>query len=285
MKNTIEYFKTLGVDPNTTATIFITVLTFSLGYLISWIAIGIKKSKEKSSYKKSLLLILKDFSKACEKQESVVINSLKGTNLKYGNDFVIRFIPIATIDYLCKLDFNTFIQNIEPLIPKNNFSKAISKLFELIFQIKILNESISDFLKMNFDIYRKYEMEYQDNLFILKQIHDELGMELDGKPIDIEIDGKLIQEYFEIFGFWQRDGMKVDTVSTYNEVICKILAMVRNNKGFPIGLRISQHALKCELAFKNIEKIDGLLKNKIIKFAYYHRRAYRLLRVIIKILN
>ena len=72
MQKFIEYFKSVGVDANTTATILLSILTFSIGLLLSWIARQLKGIKEKNSYKKSLVLILKEFIKACEKQDKIV---------------------------------------------------------------------------------------------------------------------------------------------------------------------------------------------------------------------
>ena len=96
-------------------TIFITLFTFSVGLFISWVAGQLKAFKEKKSYKKSVLLILNDFSKTCERQVKVVTKSLNKAGLKNGNDFIIDYVPFGTLEYLSKIDFNIFIKNFEPI--------------------------------------------------------------------------------------------------------------------------------------------------------------------------
>lgn len=140
MRAIIEYFNGLGVDPNTSVTIVVSILTFSIGFVITWIAKEIAAFRERTSYSESMMLILRDFVKACELQHKAITRSLAKTGLIDGNDFMIRYAPIGTLDYLSRLDFNVFLKNTSPIFFKKKFSKAISKLFQLIAQIKDINE-------------------------------------------------------------------------------------------------------------------------------------------------
>lgn len=284
MQKIIDYFKSFGVDANTTATIFITLFTFSVGLFATWLAGQIKEAKERKSYRKSLLLILRDFSKTCAKQAKVVSASLDKAGLDKGNDFIINYIPIGTLDYLNKIDFTVFLKNFEPTFYKKKFSKAVSKLFSLIAQIKVQNDSIAGFSKMLFEDYRKHENAFYDNVDKLRQIHDELGLNLNGKPI-LPNGGELIQGYFKIFGDWQKAGEKTDMTSEQNELVLKILNINKQFQNVPLVLQTNDIALKADHAYINIVKIDTMLKNKFKDFIHFHRRANKVTDIIIKILE
>lgn len=284
MQKVIDYFKSLGVDANTTATILITIFTFSVGLFATWFAGQIKVYKEKRSYKKSILLILKDFSKGCEKQTKVVAASLEKAGLKTGNDFNISYIPIGTLDYLSKIDFTVFLKHFEPIFYKKNYSKAASKLFSLIAQIKVQNDTIAGFSKMLFEDYRKHEKKFYVNVDKLRQIHDELVVSLNGKQLPPN-DGELIQGYFRIFGDWQKAGEKTDIISEQNEIVLRTLEINKKFQNLPLILKTNDIALKADIAYINIEKIEGLLNDKFQDFIHFHKRAYKLTNVIVRILE
>jgi hypothetical protein len=285
MQKIIDYFKQYGVDANTTATILLTLLTFSLGLLLAWLAKRIKELKERQSYKKSLILILKDFSKSCDKQYKIVCKSLETTGLKKGNDFIVKFIPIATLDYLNNLDFNVFLQKFEPIFFRKNYSKAISKLFELIAHIKIQNDSIADFIKYFSEEFKRHEKQYYENIVQLRNIHDTLGVHLDGKPINKDTGGELIQGYFQIFDDWLKNGGNKNITATHIEIVLKVLDLNRNFQKIPLILKTNEHALNCDIAFENIVKIDTMLQDKFLQFAHFHRRASRVTNMVIRIIK
>lgn len=285
MQKVIDYFKEFGVDANTTATILITLFTFSIGLLATWVAGQIKSFKEKQSYKKSLLLILRDFSKTCDNQTKVVTESLEKVGLNAGNDFMINYIPIGTLDYLNKIDFTVFLKNFEPTFYKKKYSKAVSKLFSLIAQIKVQNDSIAGFSKMLFEEYKIHERQFYDNVDKLRQVHDELGMNFNGKPIVPNTSSELVEVYFQIFGDWMKNGKKTDFESEQNEIVLKVLEINKNFQNIPLILQTNDIALKADIAYINIVKIDAMLKNKFKDFIHFHRRANKLTNVIIEILK
>jgi hypothetical protein len=285
MRQIIEYFKGWEVDANTTATILLTLLTFSLGLLFTWMAGQLKSLKEKRSYKRSLIYILKDFSKACTTQHKTVIQSLEKAGLKKGNDFIINYVPIGTLDYLNKLDFNIFLKNFEPLLFKKNYSKAISKLFELIAQIKIQNDAIAGFSNLLFEAYKKHEKQFYENVDGLRKIHDEVGVQLNATSMQKEKEGDLIQGYFKVFREWQANGEKTDIASEHEEIVLKTLQLNRLHPNILLILTTNELALKADAAYLNVEKIDKMLAQKFKDFAHFHSRASRLTNIIIKIIE
>lgn len=136
---------------------------------------------------------------------------------------------------------------------------------------------------MLFEEYKKHENTIYDNVDKLRQIHDELAIKLNGKPL-IPNGGELIQGYFKIFGYWQKAGEKTDIASEQNELVLKILDINKQYQNVPLILQTNSIALKADHAYINIVKINTMLKNKFKDFIHFHRRAYKLMEVIVKIL-
>lgn len=286
MRQLFSYFKGLGVSENTIASITITLFTFSTGLFLSWLGKRIKNQKERKSYKKSLILILQDFSKACSKQDKVVTTSLIETGFGDNKNFIVSYVPIGTLDYLQKIDFNVFLNNFEPIFYKKHFSKAVSKLFELIAQIKAQNESARDNMKFLSDKYSLHERTYLENLGELRNAHDALGLELDGKPISMEDQAFQFQTFFKIFGEWHNRGAGRTLNTTYNQIISPTLKWLNQiDRPDERVLRISRYTLKCDLAYENIKQTEKMLKTTFENFAHFHKRASKLTNVIIKILR
>jgi hypothetical protein len=284
MKSIIDFFKSYGVEANYSVTFIVTIFVFFLGEIFKWAGRKIKEFKDKHSYKKSLLLILKDFSKACEKQQRPVTASLEKAGFRTGNDFIINYVPIGTLGYLNTLDFNIFLKNFEPFFYKKNYSKAISKLFELIAQIKVQNDQITGFTKMMSEAYQKHEKQFNESVNGLRRLHDELGVRFNGAPLQ-EPDGPIIQGIFKIFGKWQQNGEKTDINSVHTDIVCKILELNRKHQNSHLILPANELCLNADIAYINIEKIEGMLFKKFNDFAHFHKRAAKLTNVIIKILK
>jgi hypothetical protein len=284
MEELINYFEKFGVDANTTATAAITIFVFITGLAFTWAGRQFVTWKEKRSYQKSMILILKDFKKACDSQTKTVQRFLDKAGLKKGNDFIISYVPIGTLDYLSKVDFATFLKNFEPIFFGKLYAKAMSKLFELIAQIRIQNDSIAKNVESFMSAYKTHEKDFYDNLVLLRKIHDELGVRLDGQRLEATPESEFIQKYFIIFGHFVKPNIRLDINTTQENVIAKILQL-NNEYNIPVSLQISNHALRCDIAFQNIEKIDALLFRKFADFVHFHKRASRLITVIIKIIT
>jgi hypothetical protein len=228
--------------------------------------------------------ILIEFQKTCDKQNKLVTNNIDKVGLQFGNDFIARSLPIGTLDYLTKIDLQVFLQNFEPIFPKKIYSKAISKLFNLLAIIKSQNECLEKVLNYFSDRFSVSERNYHQNIDALRRIFDELAVKYNGKEILVEEGGQLIQDYADIFSKWIKNGAITNIYSTYSEIVVPIKGLGKSHKTSPLILPISNHALQCHYAFANIDKIEKSLKVRYNEFAFAHRNASKLLTVILKII-
>jgi len=285
IRSLFDILKHYGVDANTAATLFITLFVFIAGYIVTWMGSFIKELQEKKTYKKSLLFLLSDFSKACEKQHSIISNSLTNASFTGGKDFRMSYVSIGTLDYLYRLDFNTVIQNLEPVCYNKNHSKAISKLFGLISYIKEENDNIFSNQKEFFESYKRYESLYYQSLDDLRKIRDGLYVEFNGKKIERNSSTDLIIGFLSIFDDWHQNGQKKKINSTHKEIILPIIELNRKHQNNPSILEINNIVLKADMAYMNISKVEEVMVSDLRSFAHAHRKAARMLKVIIKILD
>lgn len=270
---------------NTIGSILVPVLIFISGLLAAGITRTFTYYRERRSYQKSVLLILRDFRKECDIQARKVSESLLKTGLTEGNDFMIEYIPISSLEYLGQIDFNTFMKNFTPLFCRGNFSKAVSKLFSFITLIKIQNESLGNFRDLFDKSYTKNEDRFNKNLFGLRKIHDELAQKYDNATPNERMQMLLPIEYSKIFYHWNEKVAKRDMKSTYTHIVLPILNV---NKNFPTNALIldtNNLGLLADIAYQNIQKGEALLKERFNSFVQIHRDASRMLKVIIKILD
>lgn len=175
------------------------------------------------------------------------------------------------------------MQNFEPIFPRKIYSKAISKLFDQLSGIKSQNESLERDLNYFSDRFTVNEKEYQDNIEAIRKIVEELIVRFNGKTLDAE-QGHLIQDCFDIMGNWVKNGAKTNMIDTYPEIVKPVLQLGKTHSTIPLVIPLTDHALKCTYAFGNIEKIEKFLTSRYKKFAFAHRRAEKIVGVILKII-
>lgn len=290
MNRIFDFFHRLGVDPNTTATIFITILVFGLGLLFTWIGSQIKKLSERRRYRRSIIYILEEFSRACKRQTVVVRKTLDKAGLIDGNDFNIDFVPIGTLDYLNRVDLSIMIQNLgRPIIVRlltcrTDTLKAVSKLIEIISLIKVTNEQISTITKAYFDSYRFHEKQFYSSVDDLRKLNDLFSLQLPrGEILPMEV--PYVNGYFEIFNKWFEAGASTVIKDEYKMIVLKVLEHNKKFNNVSHTFQSNNLALLAGNSYSTIEKVDKLLFKHFEHFIQTHRRAGKVVDIIIKILE
>lgn len=280
MQKIIEYFLQFGVDANTTATLVVTLFTFVTGFVITWIGYKVKECRDRVSYRSSYIILLKDLRKSCEKQCVHVEKSLLKSSLIHSQGFNITHVIISGINIFDRVDFNDFLQNFEPIFVSKKYNKAISKLFEVHELIKYINVEIFNTQKELFERFSKHEQIYYKNMSEIRNLIDALNMKYNGKNVEKDM-GIILQSYFDIFNAWYMAGQPRDMSSTHSMLIKKLLEVNGNRFRHPLVLEFNNYALASDLAFQNIIATEEAMRDSFKNFLFHHRRANRLLKVII----
>jgi hypothetical protein len=290
MNKIFDYFHRLGVDKNTTATIFITILVFGLGLFFTWMGSQIKKFSERRRYKKSIIYVLEEFSRACKRQTVVVKKTLDKAGLVDGNDFNIDFVPIGTLDYLNKVDLSIMVQNlgrpivIRLLTCKGSNLKAVSKLIEIVTLIKATNEQVATITKMYFKSYEFHEKQFYSCVDDLRKLNDLFALQAPkGEILPMEI--PYVKSYFDIFNKWFEAGASTIIKVEYEAIVLKVLELNKKFNNVSYTLQTNNLALLASNSYSTIEKVDKLLFEHFTHFIHVHKRAGKIVDVIIKMLE
>ena len=283
MVKIIEFFKQYGVEANYTFTFLFTLFVFFLGVFSQGTARWLSAGRTRRLYRKSLIFILEDFSRACEKQSQTVSASLENTGFMSGKSWIVSFIQIGVLDYLSKLDWDNFIRNFGSSRCKGDASKAISKLISTVADIKYFNEDVSKFTSTMFSAYQPQEKTFQDSVNELRKIHDTMrgGFSAGQRPSAQSLEAGV----FDIFEAWIKDGGKTEMQVVYRELVVKLKELSRRHVSNDPARQIMELSLEAETAYINIENIDTMLHKRFLDFSHVHRRTSRIINMIVKILK
>jgi len=288
VKSFFKIFEQLGINHDTTASIFITIFVFGLGLIFTWISGRIKQKIERKNYKRNIIFLLQDFSEACSRQDLLVKKSLIKAGLANGNDFHIQGVAIGTLDYLNNIDLSDLYKNFQPSIfslkSKKQFSKAISKLIATLYHVKTVNKEMPETKMLFFNIYRENEKKFYSNVNELRKVNDEIASEYTGKEVPIDT-LNYISGYFQILIKWFKNGSKTEPIFENEEIVEAVLAYNQKFISHEIAFRTNNIALEASHAFMNVKKIDTELFKLFEHFAYTHRKASKIIKVVIKIIE
>ena len=282
-----DFFQTLenytGVDSNTWATIFITLIVFGLGLFFTWIGKLINKNSDRKKYKESLNLLLNHLAQGCKKQYYLIHRSLKKSSLVENKDFIITFPTIKTLSYLSGLDLSIFINYYVTGKNKKLKSIAVTQLFETIGNINAIQiegkELIEDFGK-KFDT---YETVYRTSLKQIVALHDRIlnNYKVNGQNlINDSMDGKLIQ----IFKKWCQLGEDRNSIYNTHEFVVKPTEQLAYEfDDSPNAIIVIDLAIPCHDAYINMEKIHNYLINDYKRYAKISFKSFIRTSIILEL--
>jgi GH25 family lysozyme M1 (1,4-beta-N-acetylmuramidase) len=94
-----------------------------------------------------------------------------------------------------------------------------------------------------------------------------------------------LSDYFKIFGDWFRNGADKGLETSYNDIVIKILQLNKAHKNIPLAFQANEFALKCEMAYAAIGRMETALLERLNGFAWHHRLAVRMTTLVIKKIN
>jgi hypothetical protein len=282
-----EFFQTLqnytGVDSNTWATIFITLIVFGLGLFFTWIGKSINKSSDRRKYKASLNLLLNHFAQGCKKQHDSICRSLKHSGLENDNDFIITFPTIKTLSYLSDLDLSIFINYYVSNKNKKLKSIAVTQLFETIgniHAIQIEGKELIEYFGKKFD---NYETNYRNSLQKVVSLHDTIlnNYKITEQSLDTNsMDSKL----FQIFEQWSQLGENKNSIfNTYNSLLKPTEALVYEFDRSTNALILLDLVIPCHEAYINIEKIYKHLIRDYNRYAKISYKSFIRMSIILEL--
>jgi hypothetical protein len=280
--NNIENYiiKVLGADKNTAATIITTLTIFLLSQLLVGGVRIIKSYFERKKYRNSILFIIDDFAKSCQKQYKTVTKSIPTISSDTESNIIVNTIALNSISYLNNLDLYNFTKKFKRIIPAKNYSKSVSILFSILSQIKVLNESENAIFEKFTIEYRKYLDLYYEGISKLSAICVEFSVLYQNKKV-VNREFEYIAKYIDIFQRWDENGQKKQYKFTYTLIVQEIDQLNKQYNDVLLVLRTYQYTTICYRGYINMINGETHIENSLKHFAHAHRRASILISKVI----
>jgi hypothetical protein len=273
LKNLIDYLvQDLGVQPNVAVTIILSIFTFSLGFIITWIAAAISKWIKRKNYKKSLTIIIKHFLESCRKQYLLLepFSSQKG--FLHGENYNISVKSNFAQNYLSTLDIKIFIENFSSFFNKTR-AQEIADFFEIVETVKTSKETAKEQIKTYYSNYDENLKKYNDGLDGLRKLQDDLALEYNGKTIDSQLENYIFS-IVATFTKWKQGGSSTNIHVTNTEIVTPLFDTALSLPPNPISRKVIDHCIQCRIAVENISNVGGYMKDEIETLKKVHKDSY-----------
>ena len=233
---------------------------------------------------KNMTNMLIDIKRSCNIQYLKAKQSLANLNDEKQNDLSPFLSSTALTDTINKPEI--FFHHLSTgFFNKKELFKISNKLFRLRDKIHFQHETLKELSALYADNFRTTENIYQENLYELSKMHDELSKYMNTKSFNQNNASEWYSCYFTIFGEWFRNGGNKDVAVTHNQIVLKIITLNKLYRYIPFVIQTTESALRCDIAFNNILALNKSLKVNIESFAFYHRLTYKIINLVLNKIN
>jgi GH25 family lysozyme M1 (1,4-beta-N-acetylmuramidase) len=280
MYKILDFLQSLIVDANIQAKILLTILHLPLVILLAFLIRQEVIIRRRKIYHQNLVFILMDFNEFCRRQYQAVTQAITVLQEKKRNDVEDSLIAIASPEHLNR-QWILLLQNPEIFLTQKIILKAGSKLAIIRDQVRFQQENMLDHVKSFLKEYKTSEKQYYRNIAQLAGLHDSLEDYKNGRSSAKGNEMEWLSGYFKIFGDWFRNGANKDIETTYHAIVEKILQLNKAHKDIPLVFQANELALKCEMAYEDIVRMETSFLERLRRFAWHHKLAARMTTLII----
>lgn len=243
-----------------------------------------KKYLDLDGSDKKTINMLTDVKRSCNIQYLKAVQSLASFHEDKQNDLSPFLSSAELADAITKPE--VFLHQVSTVfLTHKEISRVSIKLFRLRDKLKFRQEALKEFSVLYASNIKTSENIYQENLYELSKMHDELSKYMSNKSFDQNNASEWYACYFTIFGEWFRNGGNKDLTVTHDQIVLKIITLNKLYRYIPFVIQTTECALRCDIAFQNIKTLNKSLKEKIQSFAFYHRLAYRIISLVLNRAN
>lgn len=272
LKRIIDYFvNDLGIPINVAATIILTLLTFSFGFIITWTAAAVSKWNKRRNYRKSLKIIIRDFLNSCKKQYDGLDSFSNHKGFLHGEDYKIILKSNFGQSYLANLDVSIFIENFSSIFKKARATE-ISHIFEIVASVKNSKESFKEQMSFFYSKYDDWFQIYNDHLENLRKLHDDLVLEFNGTPL-VQLNAH-INSIFKTYSDWRNNGANTFINTTSTEIVNSLFENALEFPPSTLSRKVIDNCLSCRLAVSEIMNVENHMKEEINEVRDVHKRAF-----------
>ena len=284
MQKIIEYLQTLAIDANTQAKFLLAFLHLPIVGVLLFIAKEERFQLIKKMHRKALLYVLGEFTVFCHQQYKAAVQCIENLTPVKGPIAELHFTGIKNSSHLKNL-WMVMLQNPSVFLYQRYALKTGARLFELRDKIGFQQENTHDFIQYFGREYKSCEQRYYENIAALAGLYDMLEENLAKKTLNKGNDPEWARDYLRIFMDWRAGGANREIDVSYKEIVAKVLQLNKLYKDVSFVVRAGEIAFTCEIAYTGIVKMRNMLREKLQQFAWHHRLAYRIAKMVMNKLD
>ncbi|MEJ8841503.1 hypothetical protein WG954_03855 [Lacibacter sp. H375] len=273
LKKIIDYLvQDLEVQPNVAVTIILSLLTFCLGFIITWTAAGVSKWIKRRNYKRSLRVVIHNFLESCRKQYLLLEPLTKQKGFLEGENYNVFVKSNFGQHYLSSIDIKTFIDNFSSFFSKRR-PQEIADFFEIVETVRAVKDTSKEQITIYQSSYDENLKKYNENLNELRKLNDEFALEYSGKNVNPHL-VSYISNFASTFIKWIEGGGNKSVQATNFEIVTPLIEIAKSFPHGPHSRKIIDHCVQCRAAFENIYNVDEYMKDEIGNLRKIHKNSY-----------
>ena len=269
------------VDPNTSATIIITISVFMLGIFFQYLLHSITKFSERKRVRKIFLVGLSEFSKQVKKQSEQYGISAKTFAFDKKTNFEFNRATIFTISSLNGLDYNqtyqAFFFGFENIVKFNSNRKfeAFNKVWDSIKSVEFWHEK--SFQNINYFIEKYNELNEKRNEAVNahRLFYEPIMKKLDGQDVPENI-GRYMQAADQIHVDWQNKENRTRPHNIHRYLILRLRILNRKNQDIQIANGMNDNLLTASMEYESQRNFLKAQKDQMENYERSFRLYYRL---------
>lgn len=273
-----------GVDTNTSATLFITIVVFGMGLLATYIAGKIKERIENRNYRENVDFLLEEICSSCMAQHKNFLKVSENVSFYEGKNHSIDSSVFAAANYFQKIDTTKLLAIYSSIWNNKIKRKAIAKL---VSTVEVIITKGKRFDKTVSEVNQKFlatHKEYNNLLSELKSINARYMKESNCQLGDIIRGGNYRNDFIIIYLDWQKNGQNRVPKISFEQVIQPLYELNLKYHKEEDYLEVYKILLQCQACiaeFMGLDKrITGFAKNDAVSFRDFNRKLIVIRRIL-----
>ena len=287
--NVLEFINNLfGIENETSAPIFITLLVFLTGGIISFIYNRIKLYRQRKDLREIFRVMITEITRMCKMKEEQTRRFYPNLTTKYQGNWSLNFTRINYLHTVFELEFHQVFQAFETYINlsfcnRKLKKKAFHKIYSHLDNIRYFEDFVKPDIDSFISDFNRHHAKYKESISKFNEMIDLLKFDLQNNlpliPGRSSIDDYMI-ETEKIWRKWLLldEKERVHYKTTYDMLIEPSLVLNRKTQDLQFTLKMNRHLMDCKT---QIIEMENILNRGFLTFKN-HTFNYRTTRRVLK---
>lgn len=273
--------KSYGIDPNTSATIFITLFIFLVGIVIQQSLSFFGKYMQRRKTRKIFKISLKGFISQVEKQSKEYNKTAQSLSFDKENKFEFKRATIATLSILNDIGYQqtyeAFFFGLENFFKfKVDLKlKAFNKIWDSIKSVEFWHDNSFGEVTQFMDKYNNFNEKRNNATENHRKFFEDIMLSHIGQK-DPERIGIYLQAAQRIHTQWQNYPNRTRPNIIHKQLIVRLRILNKKNQDINIANRMNDDLLEASLWFQNQNSLLKAHRNQFVIYSRIFRMYYRL---------